>query len=86
MKKTVETLLALLLSTVLIFSALPTALAADNGTVSRAIALQMLYNHAGRPKIEAGTQSSRHRLVNHVDLATSGMLGRVAHGTNLDVG
>lgn len=57
MKKTIETLLALLLSTVLILSALPTALAADNGPVSRAIALQMLYNHAGRPKIETGTQS-----------------------------
>lgn len=36
--------------------------------------------------VEARTQRRGHRFVDHVDFAASGVLGRVAHGTYLDVG
>lgn len=57
MKKHVKKLVALLLSAMIFASMLPAVSAADNGTVSRSILLQMLYNHAGRPAIEADTAS-----------------------------
>lgn len=52
MKKHVGKLFVLLLSAVLFVSVLPSASAADSGPVSRALAVQMLYNHAGKPTVE----------------------------------
>ena len=40
----------------------------------------------GRLDVEARTQRRGHRFVDHVDFAASGVLGRIAHGTYLDVG
>ena len=57
MKQYVTQFLAALLCAALLVCAAPSAFAADEGPVSRAIALQMLYNHAGRPAIETGTES-----------------------------
>ncbi len=39
----------------------------------------------GSLDVQTGTQSGRHRLVDHVDLAAAGVLGRVAHGADLHV-
>ena len=40
----------------------------------------------GSLNIQTGSQSSRHRLENHIYLTTAGVLCRLTHGTNLNVG
>ncbi len=40
----------------------------------------------GSLDVEPGTQGGGHGLVNHIDLASPGVLGRIADGANLDVG